>query len=132
MHYNATSIIQWPTGTPFSGHVHYAVSRWPLSGHQPIRSGVDIGTQLCVVAELPTFTKRVCVQLPTSAVRGVNVALPAFAAGRRAVAAPAVQQSIGISYPPGHPCTANPPHASCCSGRKGQTDGQTNGHRTVT
>jgi len=29
------------------------------------------------------------------------VALPAFAAARRAAAAPAVQQSIDISYPPG-------------------------------
>ena len=42
--------------------------------------------------------KQVCVQLPTCA---DNVALPAFAAARRAAAAPAVQQSIDISYPPG-------------------------------
>jgi len=47
----------------------------------------------------------VTVQLPTSA---VNVALPAFAAASRA-AAPAVQQSIDISYPP-EPTAANPPH----------------------
>jgi len=43
------------------------------------------------------FRKQVCIQLPTSA---VNVALPTFAAVRRAAAAPAVQQSIDISYPP--------------------------------
>jgi len=42
--------------------------------------------------------KHVRVQLRTS---GINVALPAFAAARRAASAPAVQQSIDISYPPG-------------------------------
>jgi len=36
------------------------------------------------------------------------MALPAFAAVRRAAAAPAVQQSIDISYPPG-------PHLQTCS-----------------
>jgi len=30
----------------------------------------------------------------------VNTALPAFAAARRSAAAPAMQQSIDISYPP--------------------------------
>jgi len=46
-----------------------------------------------------TYLKQVCVQVPTSA---NNVALPAFAAGRRAAARlllSARQQSIDISCP---------------------------------
>jgi len=59
---------------------------------------------LCSPCHLPTYTK-VCVQLSTSA---DNVALPAYAAARRAAAPllltaapPAVKQSIGIFWPPG-------------------------------
>ena len=46
------------------------------------------------------------------------MALPAFAAERRAAAALVVQQSIDISH-------SGKPAAGCCSWRTGQTDGQT-------
>jgi len=42
---------------------------------------------------------------------------------RAAAAAPAVQQSTHISYPPRAHCSK--PAARCCSGRMGQTGGQT-------
>jgi len=55
-----------------------------------------------------------------------NVALPAFAAVRRAAARlmltvgpPAVQQSIDISWPPAH---RSKPAAAACGGQVGQTD----------
>ena len=55
-----------------------------------------------------------------------NVALPAFAAARRAAARlmltvgpPAVQQSIDISWPPAH---SSKPAAAACGGQVGQTD----------
>jgi len=58
-----------------------------------------------------------------------NVALPAFAAARRAAARlmltvgpPAVQQSIDISWPPAH---SSKPAAAACGGQVGQTDRQT-------
>jgi len=57
-----------------------------------------------------------------------NVALPAFAAARRAAAAPAEQQSIDISYPPG----AQQQTRRTLQQRANETDRRTDGHRTVT
>ena len=61
--------------------------------------------------------KQVCVQLPTSA---VNVALPAFAAARRA--------AIHRYLLPAGPTAANPPRVAAA----GERDRQTDGHRSVT
>ena len=72
--------------------------------------------QAMVVSHDPRTCKHVCVQLRTS---GINVALPAFAAARRAASAPAVQQSIARLA---HSSNTT---ARCCSRRMGQTDRQT-------
>jgi len=69
-----------------------------------------------VVSHDPRTCKHVCVQLRTS---GINVALPAFAAARRAASAPAVQQSIARLA---HSSNTT---ARCCSRRMGQTDRRT-------
>jgi len=69
--------------------------------------------QLCVRAQLPTSVD--------------NVALPAFAAERRAAV------RADRYHLPAGPTAANPPPAATSSDRwTGQTDGQTDGHRTVT
>jgi len=65
-------------------------------------------------------------QLPTPA---VNVPLPAFAAARCGVAAPATQQSIDISSPPGPQQQTG---ARSWSRQTGGTDIQTDGNRAVT
>jgi len=55
------------------------------------------------------------------------VALPAFAAAIRAAAAPAAQQSIDISYPPGpQQQTRRTPM------QRGEWERETDGHLTVT
>ena len=70
-----------------------------------------------------SINRQVCVQLPTYA---DNVALPAFA--RRM---PPLQQSIDIACPPGS-TAANLQQRVCCCGRVlGQTNGQIDGHHTV-
>jgi len=75
---------------------------------------------------------------------GYNVTPIAFAADRRAVVcpaaavsccwAPAVQQSVDTLYIlSAGPTEANPPHAAAAvDSWDRQTDGQTDGHRTVT
>ena len=69
-------------------------------------------------ASLPWQCQQACVQLPTSA---DNVALPAFAAERRAAAAPAMQQSIDIA------CRLDPQQQTRRSGDRklGQTKTRT-------
>jgi len=62
-----------------------------------------------------------CLQLPTPA---DNVALPAFAAARRAAAAPGVQQSIDISYPPGPQQQTRSNKVRRPDGTDRQTDGR--------
>jgi len=76
------------------------------------------------------YTK-VCVQLSTSA---DNVPLPAYAAARRAAAPllltaapPAVQQSIGIFWPPGPRQQTRSSGVRPPDGRDGQTEGQADG-----
>ena len=72
---------------------------------------------------------------PCSATYAENVALPAFAAARRAAAAPAVQQSIDFSYPPGPQQQTRRTLLQRENGTDGQThkqtDRQTDGHRFV-
>jgi len=70
--------------------------------------------------------EQVCVQLPASAKNRHCPHLLLWAVLRRAVAAPAVQQSIDISW-----AHSSKRAARCCSGRMGQTDGQTNIHRNL-
>jgi len=77
-----------------------------------------------ITADLLHTVIRVCDQLPTSA---VNVALPAIAA-----AAPAVQQSVDISYPPGQrQQTRRTLLQRSTDGTDRQTDRRADGHRTV-
>ena len=69
--------------------------------------------------------KQVCVQLPTSA---DNVALPAFAAARRAAARlllGAGRAAIDRSH--GRRAHSSKPAAGACGGRMAQTDRQTDG-----
>ena len=76
-------------------------------------------------SSLISQTELVCVQLPTSA---VNVALPAFAAARRA-AAPCCcgtgRAAVDRYRPPAGPTAANPPHASAAEESDRRTDGRT-------
>ena len=71
------------------------------------------------------FRKQVCIQLPTSA---VNVALPTFAAVRRA-AAPcccgACRAAIDRYLLPTGPTAANPPYAAAAVKLNRETDEQT-------
>jgi len=53
------------------------------------------------------------------------MALPAFADARRAAAAPAVQQSIDISYPPGPQQQTRRTLLQRADGTARRTDGQT-------
>ena len=76
------------------------------------------------------YIQQVCVQLPTSA---DNVALPAFAAARRAAARllltagpPCSNRFISL----GRRAHSSKPTAAVRGGRMGQTDGRTDGRRT--
>ena len=75
---------------------------WPLCNSHTLTANLMVNVGKLAVSSsffsiVPNQKKQVCLKLPTSV---DNVALPAFAAECRA-AAPAVQQSIGISHPSG-------------------------------